>query len=365
MKTNTQVNARINERVINAILIVLVFFIAFVYSKVANAQEMRSIQYTGNDPVNQVISADKKINMLKNSNPDAKAEPLSSTINSPYAELKPTLSPDGSKLYFSRLLHPANTSGNSENEDIWYAERNKITNTWSSPLRLVGGLNNSGPNFINNVSATGDTLILGNQYGRKGRMRAGLSYSVNDRGQWSAPMNINIQNDYNMSGHANAFVSLKSGIIIQAVQREETYGHRDLYVSFWDGAQASEPINMGGVINSDLEESSPFLAADNKTLYFASKGHAGFGGYDIFVTTRLDESWTNWTTPENLGPAVNGAMDDEFFSISQCGKYALFSKQVSVHNTDLFKITTHELFGTPEDKEVAPSNNRNSIVAAL
>src|SRR3981189_3746634 len=163
-------------------------------------------------------------------------------------------------------------------------------------------------------------------------MRSGLSYSVNMNGQWSAPLSIDILNDYNMSEHDNAFVSLKSGVIIKAIQRGETVGERDLYVSFWNGVNATEPVNMGDVNNTTLAESSPFLASDNQTLYFASKGHAGYGGYDIFVTHRLDDTWTNWSAPENLGPAVNGERDDEFFSLSHCGKYATFSKQVSVHN---------------------------------
>jgi len=196
-------------------------------------------------------------------------------------------------------------------------------------------------------------------------MYAGLSYSVNVEGQWSAPVSIDIQNDYNVSEHDNAFVSLKSGVIIKAIQRGETFGERDLYVSFWNGVKATEPINMGGVINTDLEESAPFLASDNKTLYFASKGHAGYGGYDIFVTRRLDDSWTNWTTPENLGPAVNGGLDDEFFSLSYSGKYATFSKQVSVHNVDLFKISTQELFGQPANDSVTQSEKDTSSFASL
>jgi hypothetical protein len=267
-------------------------------------------------------------------------------------------------LYFSRAYHPGNTFGESDAEDIWYSTFDKTSDTWSEAVRMTGLLNNNGPNFINNVSVSGDTVILGNQYGKKGKMRAGLSYSVNVDGQWSAPLSINILNDYNMSSHANAFVSLKSGVIIKAIQRGETFGERDLYVSFWDGVKATEPVNMGGVINTSLEESSPFLAADNKTLYFASKGHAGFGGYDIFVTTRLDDSWTNWSEPQNLGTAVNGSLDDEFFSITKCGKYAVFSKQVSVHNVDLFKITTDDLFGKSNNKnDKAAVNGPSSYVS--
>lgn len=356
--------SRIRERGFNAGLIVLFIFSLIIYSFFANAQSSQD-QFIGNRTINQGVKTNKKVVIATGVNTEAKSVALGNSINSPFAELKPVLSPCGGKLYFSRFLHPDNKAGKSVNEDIWYSEHDLTTNTWSAPIHMTGALNNSGPNFINNVSMTGDTIILGNQYRKKGKMYAGLSYSVNDRGQWSIPISIHVLNDYNMSEHANAYVSLKNGIIISAIERAETHGDRDLYVSFWDGMQATEPINMGGVINSDLEESSPFLASDNKTLYFASKGHAGFGGYDIFVTKRLDESWTNWTTPENLGPAVNSAMNDEFFNVSRCGKYALFSRQVSVHNTDLYKIKMDELFEKPENKVVAPAKYLNSALGSL
>jgi hypothetical protein len=54
----------------------------------------------------------------------------------------------------------------------------------------------------------------------------------------------------------------------------------------------------------------------------------------------------NWSKPRNLGPAVNGTNDDEFFTITHCGRYAIFSKQISVHNFDLYKIAMSDLFYT-------------------
>jgi len=99
---------------------------------------------------------------------EARAVPMHGSVNSPYAELKPTLAPDGSRLYFSRSFHPDNTIGTADAEDIWYSDFDKTSDTWSDPLRMTGLLNNNGPNFIDNVSMTGDTLILGNQYGKKG-----------------------------------------------------------------------------------------------------------------------------------------------------------------------------------------------------
>ena len=339
---------RIKVRGINATMILILFLVMSMYSCVAQAQ-----QADPNFPGNPVKTAGKVINVGVTVNMTARAVPMRSSINSPYAELKPAFAPNGDKLYFSRVSHPNNTNGENDQEDIWYSNYDSTTNVWSEPIRMPGYLNNSGPNFIENVSKTGDTLILGNQYLKKGKMRDGVSYSVNVNGEWSFPKPITILDDYNMSNHGNHFVSLKLGVIISAVQRTESVGHRDLYVSFWNGEYATEPVNMGGVINSMAEESSPYLACDNKTLYFASKGHNGYGGYDIFMTTRLDESWTNWSVPVNLGPAVNGHMDEEFFSITHCGRYAIFTKQMNVHNEDLYKIPVEELFG--RSKAVVPT----------
>jgi OmpA-OmpF porin, OOP family len=286
-----------------------------------------------------------KIHFASSLNFNAQALPLNALINSPYIELKPALAPEGSRLYFSRSKHPHNTSGEEDHEDIWYSDFDDVADTWSTAVRLPGNLNNDGPNFVCSVSASGDTIFLGNQYLKKGKMRAGVSYSVMGAdGKWANPVTIKIKAEYNFSKHANYFVSLQSKVIIQAIERTESMGSRDLYVSFWKGKEATAPVNMGHIINSMDEESSPYLAKDQKTLYFASKGHHGYGGYDIFRTTRLDETWTNWSTPENMGPVVNDDKDDEFFVISHCDRYAFFSRQIDDKNVDLFKVHMADLF---------------------
>jgi len=346
------VKTRVLIRLVNAVLLMLLFLFLGIYNSFAQSH------------LNNVKNAGSEIQLAENVNTEARAEGVHANINSPYQETKPTLAPCGKKLFFSRLNSPLNTAGENDQEDIWYSEFNIKSNAWSEPIRLVGELNNAGPNYVNSVSQTGDTIILGNQYLKKGKMRAGLSYAVNINGHWSFPSPISIKDDYNISSHANYYVSLKSGVIISSIQRVDSQGERDLYISMWDGITATKPVNMGSVINTEFEESSPFLANDMKTLYFASKGHNGYGGYDIYVTERLDESWTNWSTPKNLGPAVNGAMDDEFFSISYCEKYAIFSKQINIHNVDLYKISIDELFKLPNNK-IVPVKNDGSTLAAL
>lgn len=357
-----KVHARIVARVINAARILFLLVLTGIYSLTVSAQ---TLQISNNYSIAKVSNAGKKIHHAAMLTMEAKARPFTARINSAYAELKPALAPDGQRLYFSRSGHPGNILGETDLEDIWYAELDTLSGNWSDPIRMSGHLNNMGPNFINSVSLTGDTIILGNQYLKKGKMRSGLSYSVNVRGQWSEAMPIKIKNDYNLSDHANAYVSLKSGVIISSIERDETVGGRDLYVSFWNGKEATQPINMEMVINTDQEEASPFLAEDNKTLYFASNGHSGYGGLDIFVTRRLDETWTNWSEPENLGPAINGNLDDSFFSITHGGEYAVFSKQTSVHNTDIFSIEMNKLFTNKSDDGKADIVKSNLSVAGL
>jgi len=347
-----KVKSRVLSRLVNGVLIMLLFLFLGICKSFAQS----GFSYLKN--------AGSEIRTAENVNTEARAEAVHANINSPYQEIKPALAPCGKKLFFSRLNSPLNTSGENDQEDIWYSEFVTKSNAWSEPIRMTGDLNNAGPNFVNSVSQTGDTIILGNQYLKKGRMRDGLSYSVNVNGQWSFPQPIIIKGDYNISNHANHYVSLKSGIIVSSVERNDSRGERDLYISMWDGTSATEPVNMGSVINTQFEESSPFLSDDMKTLYFASKGHNGYGGYDIYVTERLDESWTNWTKPKNLGPAVNGTMNDEFFSISYCGNYAIFSKQISIHNVDLYKISMEKLFNQPNN-EIIPIKHDPSALAGL
>lgn len=264
---------------------------------------------------------------------------LNEAINSHFIELKPVMAPCGNRLYFSRLPYQAGILKSKYDEDIWYTDYDSLNTIWSEPKRLAGELNNSGPNFVNSISPKGDTLVLGNRYAKKGKMFAGLSYSVKVNGEWSFPQTINIRNDYNTSEHANHYVSFQHHVIISAIERAETVGQRDLYVSFWNGGTATEPMNLGFAINTELEESSPYLSSDGKTLYFASQGHGGYGGFDIYMTTRLDDTWTNWSPPVNLGPAINTATDEEHFSLTQCGRFGLFSRQMDNSNVDLFRVS--------------------------
>jgi outer membrane protein OmpA-like peptidoglycan-associated protein len=81
-------------------------------------------------------------------------------------------------------------------------------------------------------------------------------------------------------------------------------------------------------------------------LYFSSQGHSGYGEGDLFLTRRLDDTWINWSKPENLGPAINTPLWDAYINIPATGDYAYFSaSEKSLGQEDIFRIRM-----TPEIK---------------
>jgi outer membrane protein OmpA-like peptidoglycan-associated protein len=123
-------------------------------------------------------------------------------------------------------------------------------------------------------------------------------------------------------------------------RRGDSYGDRDIYVSFpKTDSTWTKPLNLGKNINTKGTESAPFLAADDKTLYYTSDGLMGYGGSDIYISRRLDDSWTNWSKPENLGPIVNTAFDESYLTLNAAGTRVYFTSEITDDNDmDIYKL---------------------------
>lgn len=282
-----------------------------------------------------------EINVTNEINNDYVPVALGSNINSTYNELRPLITPEANTLFFSRQNHPENTGGVKDDEDIWFAERDTTSGDWLKAKNIGKPLNNNGPNFISSISSDGQAmlLLLGNAYYSNNRMTQGVSMSLkNDDGTWTKPQNLDIINDYNLSKKANYFLANDMETIVMSVERKDSYGDRDMYVIFLqeDGSW-SQPMNLGQQINSAAEEGSPFLASDGKTMFFSSKGFSGYGGFDIYLSRRLDDTWQNWSEPENLGVGFNSREDDIFFNFTENDEYAYYTKGTET-NTDIYKV---------------------------
>jgi outer membrane protein OmpA-like peptidoglycan-associated protein len=183
-------------------------------------------------------------------------------------------------------------------------------------------------------------MLLGNKYDeKKKRLISGVSMSSREGDGWSEPKAQEIDDYYNVSEKANFYLANNRKTLLMSIERDDTYGARDLYVSFLkrDGTWTA-PMNLGATVNSASEETSPFLAPDDKTLFFSSAGYVGFGKSDIYMTQRLDDTWQNWSEPLNMGPQVNSEGEDLFFTMPAEGNFAYYTKEDSVGDMNIFRL---------------------------
>lgn len=250
-----------------------------------------------------------------------KAMRMDDHINSPYTDKYPVISADGQVLYFTRSKHPQNIDG--PNEDIWFSHYLGNKN-WSKAQNIGKPLNNSGYNFVTSLMPDINTLLLGNQYNADGSPGDGGISMTHRLGKgWSVPENVTIKDFKNSAAFSSYYLTNNGKVLLMGIQTDDTYGEMDIYVSFLEKDNTwSSPKNIGGDINTPWEESTPFLASDGVTLYFASKGYVGYGGQDIYMSKRLDDSWMRWSTPMNMGPAINTGAGDLGFSVSADGTKA-------------------------------------------
>ena len=136
----------------------------------------------------------------------------------------------------------------------------------------------------------------------------------------------------NKSSHQSGCLSKDGMFMILSIESNYSFGVEDLYVvrKMPGGAWAS-PINLGENLNTEFQELTPFLASDNRTLYFSTNGRGGAGSFDIFYSKRLDDSWRKWSTPVNLGEPVNSPGAETSFSYTDSDTWAYY---VTSQNSD-------------------------------
>ena len=126
---------------------------------------------------------------------------------------------------------------------------------------------------------------------------------------WGKAEMVEIRGVDTMSTIGQPTISDGELIIYFASERKGGMGGKDIWVAFRENKTEGfkRPMNLGEVINTPGDEMFPFLRNDS-TLYFASDGHGGMGGLDIFVTTI--DSVGNWGEPRNLKYPMNSSLDD-------------------------------------------------------
>jgi len=259
------------------------------------------------------------------------SEVLLQGINSALDEQHPVMSPDGKVLYFTIANHPQNIGGKKDKGDIWQSIW--LGDSWSAPVHTGTVFNNRSYNAVAGFSADGNDLYLLGHYSSDDEVKTqGISVSHKSGSGWSAPENIPIPYFMNkmvtISGHINKNVN----VLIFAGESYQSLGVEDIYVCVkgQDG-KWSEPRNLGRNINTSYQEWSPWLSEDTRILYFSSNGRQGYGSFDVYFAERLDDTWTRWSAPVNMGAAVNSEGREQYYVPYPDLEVALFT---STHNSD-------------------------------
>ncbi|MEO1515344.1 MAG: OmpA family protein [Bacteroidota bacterium] len=155
-------------------------------------------------------------------------------------------------------------------------------------------------------------------------------------------------------------LSVDGDLLFFASDRPGGLGANDLYVCKREGDSWGEPINLGPSVNTEADEVFPYLHADG-TLYFASRGHSGYGGLDIFSATKIGDSYTK---PINLEKPFNSEGDDFGFIVDRDKKngYLSSNRDGGRGSDDIysFYIATN-LDDVTNNETVAPSPTERNI----
>ena len=252
--------------------------------------------------------------------------PLPSYLQSRNSDYGAVLQPQGNYLYFNSM-RPAR----KDKENIWRAEafqngfgKPELMTTWSTDANEA----------IGSFSTDGKTAYLFGNYER-GKLDGDIYTSTLD-GKWSKPKNLESVNSPAVDTHPFVY---DDKIMFFTSSREGGYGGTDIWFSLKIGGEWQEPVNAGPQINTPKNEQTPAMicieeeiVVDGKirpyremALFFASDGHGGFGGYDLFKAVHEGPYWDKWNLPQNLGLPINSIRDDRYFNLCPDSNQLFFS----------------------------------------
>jgi outer membrane protein OmpA-like peptidoglycan-associated protein len=174
-----------------------------------------------------------------------------------------------------------------------------------------------------------------------GKGSCDIYFAVKEGNQWGPP--VNLGSPVNTSAwEAQPSISPDGRTLYFVSSREGGIGGMDLWKSERDtSGNWTQPVHLGDVINTTGDEMSPFIHADNRTLYFSSTGHLGMGGFDIFKSKRSESG--EWSVPENLGYPINTFHDEIGMIVNAEGSRAYYSSdRMKDSGKDLYMFDLHE-----------------------
>ncbi len=258
------------------------------------------------------------------------------------SDTRPIYSERMKRLYFTRGFSSDNAGSKSDPGDIMVAIYSTANNSFSNPIYFGEEINNIGFNSTNGLIETEDTdkLLLGNISGNSKKVESNVVLVQKDEeGNWSSVEEQKIKKSGIYTNDVDYHITSDGKILFIAVEKKNSNGGRDIYVSFGDANNKwGEPENLGNVINTPEDEYAPFFSDEENALYFSSRGHEGMGGSDIFRVVKQDDTWKNWSNPENIGEDINSSMDEKYFYFDDKSSFAYFARSKNDSVFGIFRV---------------------------
>lgn len=285
-----------------------------------------------------------------------KKERLPEPINGYTLQYFPVLTADSKKLLFTKR----DGIENHQTEDIFVAFYDEETG-WSKPSGISDKINTFYNEGTCTISADGNILIYTSCDAPDsfGSCDLYVAYKIN--GQWQKSQNMG-RNVNSRSWDSQPSLSADGRILFFSSNRRGGYGGNDIWYSLRmpDGSWA-DAKNLGSTINTPKDEVSPFIYFNNEILFFASNGHQGFGGMDLFVS-RVEKG--EFAQPENLGYPINDHKDQFSLFITAQRDYAYYTEsnysQGKVERSFLYRFKFPEEIALGEKLVVSQGKVLNS-----
>lgn len=263
-------------------------------------------------------------------------------INTPDSEYSPAITADGQTLIFTRRSKRSNLPmlvHGAEEENFYVSHLQN--GGWSNAENLGHPINTDGNEGAQSLSIDGREMYF-TACNRPGGMGScDIYYSQRTGEQWSTPINLGpVVNS--ASWDSQPSISADGKTLYFASARQGGYGDMDIWTTVLDSlGNWSHPVNLGPEINTNGREMSPFIHPDNITLYFASDGHPGMGGLDLFFS-RKDEDG-HWSQPKNLGYPLNTLADEFSLVTDASGRLAFYAadRPEGYGNMDIYAFELH------------------------
>jgi len=240
--------------------------------------------------------------------------PLPGDVNTINDEALPAVAIDGLSMIFTRRERGT--------EDMFEASWDSTSATWKE-TRGMYGINSPLNEGAHTVSANGRVLVFTSCNRRDGVGSCDLYLTFqNASGEWSEVRNLTSINSRGWDGQP-ALTADGRGLYFSS-DRPGGSGKRDIWFAVITDSGWTDPINLGPVVNTSGNESSPFIHRDDRTMYFMSDGHPGMGDYDLFITRKRKD---DWTPPLNLGYPVNTPSREGALTVHPNGRMAYYTRQ--------------------------------------